>query len=190
VVLAPALGLVGLDRWAGLVWLAWIVSTVGALPDHGPWDGSLWLVYLAPSLCAIVMCTNPRRSRPRWRRLLWLAIPIAAGIGQSSGEFAALPFLLVFASAGGLLALPADVRPAIACSLVWASLGLDVALLGGQPIALLAVLVAPRSSRSPQPACIWWRAARPRERWPPAALLGWPIALALRCFFVHGRGFR
>jgi hypothetical protein len=140
---ALALALVGYDRVAGLVGLGWIVVTNPVDPFGGhvvteyrtavPLVIALELGLMIPLL---VMVIAPRR-RPRdLRRLLWLAPVAAVGCAWSLGT-GAYVIALFGVSLVGLAILAASPRLAIAASLWWTSIGIELALLADGTISPL-----------------------------------------------------
>ena len=132
---ALALALAGHDRAAGLVGLGWIVATNPVDPFGGhvvtgyrtavPLVIALEFGLMIPLL---VMVLAPRR-RPRdLRRLLWLAPVAAVGCAWSLGT-GAYVVAMFGVSLVGLATLPANPRLAIAASLWWTSIGIELALL-------------------------------------------------------------
>jgi hypothetical protein len=132
---ALALALVGYDRIAGLVGLAWIVLTNPAAPFGGQVHTILRTAVplviardLGLMIFLLVMVLAPRR-RPRdLQRLLWLA-PVAALASSWSLGTGALTVAIVAVSLAGLVTLSTNPRLAIAAALWWTSIGIELAVL-------------------------------------------------------------
>jgi hypothetical protein len=137
-----ACALIGYERIAAIGGLA-------AIAAFGPLGPRAQLVLLAtvlvPIACLLVMVRAPRK-RPRdVRRLLWL-VPVAVLAALRPHVHVGLPEALAIISIGGVLRLPVDPRPAIACSLVWVTLVsahiVRPAPAGLRLLMILAALVA------------------------------------------------
>ena len=148
---ALSLALIGYDRIAGVVALAWI-ALITALQVHTL--GATWLPHiitwhLGPAAFSLVMVLAPRRRTRSPRSLLWLA-PVAAVAYASSPHPGALlitSIVFIAISLTGLASLPTDPRLAIAAASVWTSIGimdeLNKALGGGVASPLWLALTAP-----------------------------------------------
>jgi hypothetical protein len=148
IVAALVLALVGYDRIAGLVGLSWIVLTNPAAPFGGhivtAYSTAVPLVIafdLGLMIPLLVMVLAPRR-RPRdLRRLVWLAPIAAVGYAWSLGT-GAYVVAIFGVSLIGVATLATSPRLAIAASLWWTSIGIEVALLSNGTVAPLGIALA------------------------------------------------
>lgn len=145
---ALALALVGYDRIAGLVGLGWILLT----NPVDPFGGHVVTVYrtavplvlaldLGLAVPLLVMVLAPRRRPREYRRLLWLAPVGAVGWAWSLGT-GAYVVAIFGVSLAGLASLPANPRLAIAVSLWWTSIAVELALLANGALSPLWIGLA------------------------------------------------
>ncbi|WP_027007198.1 hypothetical protein [Conexibacter woesei] len=145
--LTLAVALVGFDRLAGAVALAWTASRVPALHGDGIATGELLTTAVLPVLVFTTMVVRPRRRATDPRRLAWLAIPLAlaAILGPPPWEHDAV-----------LVALVAVLAVAVAISAL-AAVGSDPRLALAGTITLTSIIARD--------------AAHPAALTPPAILL-------------------
>ncbi len=130
-----AVALVGYDRAAGAGGVAWIVGTLTPLGVGSP---AVFLLggELLPLAGFVVMLIVPRRRRRDVRQLGWL-VPVAASslvLQPASLGYGSLWATLGYGSLGiaglalmsvaGLMVFATDPRLAVACALVWTSIGM------------------------------------------------------------------
>lgn len=146
---ALSLALIGHDRIAGIVALAWIaLVTASQVPTLGATEPPLAIArYLGPAAFLSVMVLAPRRRTHDLRSLLWLA-PVAAVAYASSLDRGALLIAFIAISLAGLASLPTDPRLAIAAASVWTSIGIAHDLSGalgggGEALPLWVALTVP-----------------------------------------------
>jgi hypothetical protein len=141
---ALALALVGYDRVAGVLALAWTAARFPALLDHRPgMEALLVAVTLPPLACFAALVAAPRR-RPRDpRRLAWLLVPLTLVATFGPPDYDQSPLLLALVAVGAVLVaayaiatVTIDPRVAIA-----AAVPLSTIAVGTGPGAVLALLV-------------------------------------------------
>jgi hypothetical protein len=149
---ALALGLIGYDRAAGLVGLGWILATNPAAPFGGhvvtAYNTAVPLVIaldLGLMIPLLVMALAPRRRQRDLRRLGWLMPVAAVGFAWSLGT-GAYVIAIYGVSLIGLATLATSPRLAVAASLWWTSIGIELLLLADgsiSPLGLGLALPAP-----------------------------------------------
>jgi hypothetical protein len=120
--IALALALVGHDRLAGVLALAWTSARFPLLLDHHPGMAVVLVAVTAPSVaCFAVLATAPRRRDPDPRRLAWLVVPatLVATFGppeydQSAVLLALVAIVVALVVVYALATLATDPRIAIA----------------------------------------------------------------------------
>jgi hypothetical protein len=160
---ALALALVGYDRVAGALALAWTAARFPALLDHRPgMEVLLAAVTLPPVACFSILVIAPRRRARDPRRLAWLLVPVTLVATLGPPDYDQSPLLLavvtiaaVLVAAYAVATVIVDPRVAIA-----AAVPLSTIALGTRPGAVLA-LTAPallvltvvriRGARRPSP---------------------------------------
>ena len=161
--LALAVALIGAERLAGVVALAWGLARVPELVSHNPTFRGI-APTIVPVVCFIVLTLAPRRRGLDPRRLAWLAATAALVLAYNHRVDVA-PFTAVVSLAAVILMLTAiltigsDPRLAIACALPAIYVALMVAgkpapaawlLVLGPPMLLtIAAISARRLARPP-----------------------------------------
>jgi hypothetical protein len=139
--LAPAL--VGYDRVAGALALAWTAARFPALLDHRPGMEALLVAVTLPSVaCFTVLAVAPRRRAPDPRRLAWLLVPVTLVATFGPPDYDQSPLLLTLVAIGAVLVaayaiatVAIDPRIAIA-----GAVPLSTIALGTRPGTLLALM--------------------------------------------------
>lgn len=158
-ILAMALAtvLIGAERVAGVVALAWTLARLPQLVAHNPTFRGV-APTIVPVLCFVVLILAPRRRGLDPRRLAWLATTAALVIAYGRGYEMPLITIIVSLAAIGLmvaavLTIPSDPRLAIACAMPATYVALMVAgkhapaawlLLVGPPALLTIAAVSAR----------------------------------------------
>jgi hypothetical protein len=166
-VAALALALVGRDRLAGAVALAWTALRMLALWDHHPGIVNL-APELLPILCFCVMVVAPRRRAGDLRRLGWLVVPATLVLTLAPPHGERSPLLLAYVVLGAILLtafalamLPTDPRLAIAGAVSLSTLGVAVVIhhhdvaapatlfVAAAPLAIAVAVARTRQLRRP-----------------------------------------
>jgi hypothetical protein len=144
---ALALALVGFDRVAGAVALLFVATllTDPAWRDQTIERREMMVVLV---ICFIGLALAPRRRKPSYRRLSWLAVTAALGIASSATDdpvAAVVVIGLIFLAPASLAMLRSNPRLAIACALPLTSFGIHMAQESGGPgiLGTLFLLAAP-----------------------------------------------
>lgn len=160
---ALAVALLGAERLAGVIALAWVFARLPQLVSHDPTFRGL-APTIVPVVCFAVLVLAPRRRRLDPRRLAWLATVVAlvGAYGPTHGTelvTGVVSFAAVLLVLTATLTIPYDPRLAIACTLPAIYLALMVAgknvlpawlLLAGAPALMTVAAVSAR--RVAQPA--------------------------------------